>query len=73
MFSLGRVARRVACACADHQSARITRTFLESAEKNIANNNKLKAQIKKFGIGHNSSILDPQIEENKTHINICEM
>ena len=32
----------------------------------LANNNKLKAQIKKFGIGHNSSILDPQIEENKT-------
>ena len=36
-------------------------------ESNILkNNSKLKAQIKKFGIGHNSSIINPKIEENKT-------
>ena len=32
----------------------------------LENNNKLKEQVKEFGIGHNSSILNPQIEENKT-------
>ena len=32
----------------------------------LESNNKLKEQIKEFGIGHNSSILNPQIEENKT-------
>ena len=32
----------------------------------LENNSKLKEQIKEFGIGHNSSILNPQIEENKT-------
>jgi len=32
----------------------------------LEKNNKLKEQVKDFGIGHNSSILNPQIEENKT-------
>ena len=32
----------------------------------LESNSKLKEQIKEFGIGHNSSILNPQIEENKT-------